>query len=83
MNRIILLMLVLSAFAFGYVGCQFIDQIVNDHPDGNLSCGRLSEGVHTLTLTSVDLSGNKTVKTVTVYVTDGDTTVGKLIECGK
>ena len=45
--------------------------------------GRLSEGVHTLTLTSVDLSGNTTVKVITVYVLDTDTTVGKLIECGK
>lgn len=45
--------------------------------------GRLSEGVHTLTLTATDLSGNKTVKVVTVHVIAGDTTVGQLIVQGQ
>lgn len=45
--------------------------------------GRLSEGVHTLTLTATDLSGNKTVKVVTVYVVSTDSTVGTLIDLGK
>ena len=35
------------------------------------------------TPTATDLSGNKSVRVVTVYVTDGDTTVGQLVECGK
>lgn len=45
--------------------------------------GRLSEGTHTLTLTATDLTGNKSVHTVTVYVGNDDITVGKLIECGE
>ena len=45
--------------------------------------GRLLAGTHLLTLTSVDLSGNKTVHIVTVYVVKGDSTVGTLIQCGK
>ena len=45
--------------------------------------GRLSEGVHTLTLTATDLSGNTTVHVVTVRVLSSDTTVGTLIQCGK
>ena len=45
--------------------------------------GRLAEGVHTLTLTSTDLSGNTSVHVVTVYVVNGDSTVGTIIECGK
>ena len=45
--------------------------------------GRLAEGTHTLTLTATDLSGNKTVKVVTVHVTSGDTTVGQLIVQGQ
>ena len=45
--------------------------------------GRLNEGVHTLTLTATDLSGNKTEKVVTVYVVSTDSTVGTLIDLGK
>jgi hypothetical protein len=45
--------------------------------------GRLSEGVHTLTLTATDLSGNSTEKVITVYVVSTDSTVGTLIDCGK
>ena len=45
--------------------------------------GRLNEGVHTLTLTATDLSGNSSVKVVTVYVVSTDSTVGTLIDCGK
>jgi hypothetical protein len=45
--------------------------------------GRLSEGVHTLTLTATDLSGNSTVKVVTVHVISGDSTVGQLIVQGQ
>ena len=45
--------------------------------------GRLNEGVHTLTLTATDLSGNKTEKVVTVYVVSTDSTVGTLIDQGK
>lgn len=45
--------------------------------------GRLAEGTHTLTLTCTDLSGNRSVHVVTVYVLNGDTTVGTLIQCGK
>ena len=45
--------------------------------------GRLNKGTHTLTLTATDLTGNKTVMVVKVYVTESDDVVGKLIECGK
>ena len=45
--------------------------------------GRLAEGTHTLTLTCTDLSGNVSVHVVTVYVINGDSTVGTLISCGK
>ena len=45
--------------------------------------GRLKKGTHTLTMTATDLSGNSTVMVVTVYVTEADEVVGKLIECGK
>ena len=45
--------------------------------------GRLAEGTHTLTLTCTDLSGNVSVHVVTVYVINGDSTVGTLILCGK
>lgn len=34
--------------------------------------GRLTAGTHTWTVTAEDLSGNKTTKTVTVYVTDNE-----------
>ena len=44
--------------------------------------GRLSDGVHALTLTALDLSGNKSVKTVTVYVEAEDSVVGQLVVCG-
>ncbi|MBQ7343163.1 MAG: hypothetical protein IJW53_00190 [Clostridia bacterium] len=58
--------------------------VVSEWSDGAIDLGgRLYEGTHTLTLTATDLSGNKTVHVVTVYVTDTDTTVGQLIECGK
>ena len=45
--------------------------------------GRFAEGTHTLTLTCTDLSGNVSVHVVTVYVINGDSTVGTLITCGK
>lgn len=45
--------------------------------------GRLAEGVHTLTLTATDLSGNVSVHVVTVRVLSGDSTVGTLVQCGK
>ena len=58
--------------------------VIEKWSDGAIDLGgRLAEGVHTLTLTATDLSGNKTVKVVTVYVIDGDVTVGTLIQCGK
>ena len=58
--------------------------VIEEWSDGAIDLGgRLAEGVHTLTLTATDLSGNKTVKVVTVYVIDGDVTVGTLIQCGK
>lgn len=58
-------------------------KVVEEWSEGAIDFGgRLAEGVHTLTLTATDLSGNKTVKVVTVYVIDGDSTVGKLVQCG-
>ena len=58
--------------------------VVAEWSEGAIDLGsRLLKGVHTLTLTATDLSGNKSVHVVTVYVTDGDVTVGELIECGK
>ena len=57
--------------------------VVEEWSDGAIDRGgRLAEGVHTLTLTSTDLSGNSSVHVVTVYVVDGDSTVGALIQCG-
>ena len=57
-------------------------KVVEEWSEGAIDFGgRLAEGVHTLTLTATDLSGNKTVKVVTVYVIDGDSTVGKLVQC--
>ena len=57
--------------------------VVSEWSDGAIDFGgRLFEGTHTLTLTATDLSGNKSVHVVTVYVTDGDTTVGELVKCG-
>lgn len=58
--------------------------VVSEWSDGAIDFGgRLYKGTHTLTLTATDLSGNKSVHVITVYVTDGDTTVGQLVECGK
>ena len=58
--------------------------VVSEWSDGAIDFGgRLNEGTHTLTLTATDLSGNKTVHVVTVYVLDEDATHGELIECGK
>ncbi len=58
--------------------------LAEEWSDGAIDIGgRLSKGIHTLTLTATDLSGNKTVRVVTVHVVDGDYTVGQLIECGK
>lgn len=58
-------------------------EVVETWSDGAIDFGgRLNEGVHTLTLTATDLSGNNAVKVVTVYVIDGDSTVGKLVQCG-
>ena len=58
--------------------------VISEWSDGAIDFGgRLYEGIHTLTLTATDLSGNKSVHVVTVYVTDGDSTVGQLVECGK
>ena len=57
--------------------------VVSEWSDGAIDFGgRLFEGTHTLTLTATDHSGNKSVHVVTVYVTDGDTTVGELVKCG-
>ena len=57
--------------------------VVSEWSDGAIDFGgRLFEGTHTLTLTATDLSGNKSVHVVTVYVTDGDTTAGELVKCG-
>ena len=57
--------------------------VVETWSDGAIDFGgKLAEGVHTLTLTATDLSGNETVKVVTVYVVDGDSTVGKLAKFG-
>ena len=57
--------------------------VISEWSDGAIDFGgRLFEGTHTLTLTATDLSGNKSVHVVTVYVTDGDTTVGELVKCG-
>lgn len=59
-------------------------EVVEEWSEGAIDRGgRLSEGVHTLTLTATDLSGNKTVKVVTVHVIAGDTTVGQLIVQGQ
>ena len=59
-------------------------KVVEEWSEGAIDFGgRLSEGVHTLTLTATDLSGNKTVKVVTVHVIAGDTTVGELIVQGQ
>lgn len=58
--------------------------VVEEWSDGAIDLGgRLAEGTHTLTLTATDLSGNVNVYVVTVYVLDGDSTVGPLIQCGK
>ena len=58
--------------------------VVSEWSDGAIDFGgRLNEGTHTLTLTATDLSGNKTVHVVTVYVLDEDAIHGELIECGK
>jgi hypothetical protein len=58
--------------------------VVEEWSDGAIDLGgRLAEGTHTLTLTATDLSGNVNVHVVTVYVLDGDSTVGPLIQCGK
>ena len=58
--------------------------VISEWSEGAIDFGgRLYEGIHTLTLTATDLSGNKSVHVVTVYVTDGDSTVGQLVECGK
>ena len=59
-------------------------KVVEEWSEGAIDRGgRLSEGVHTLTLTATDLSGNSTVKVVTVHVISGDTTVGQLIVQGQ
>ena len=59
-------------------------KVTEEWSDGAVDFGgRLLAGTHLLTLTSVDLSGNKTVHIVTVYVVKGDSTVGTLIQCGK
>ena len=59
-------------------------EVVEAWSDGAIDLGgRLSEGVHTLTLTATDLSGNSFVHVVTVHVLSTDTTVGTLIQCGK
>jgi hypothetical protein len=73
--------------------CRMVIQCVDDYDsvdvvmewsDGAIDFGgRLFEGVHTLTLTATDLTGNVTVHVVTVRVTGGDSTVGTLIQCGK
>lgn len=58
--------------------------VISEWSEGAIDFGgRLYEGTHTLTLTATDLSGNKSVHVVTVYVTDGDSTVGQLVKCGK
>ena len=58
--------------------------VVETWSDGAIDFGgRLAEGTHTLTLTCTDLSGNASVRVVTVYVMSGDSTVGTLIQCGK
>lgn len=59
-------------------------KVVEEWSEGAIDRGgRLAEGVHTLTLTATDLSGNSTVKVVTVHVISGDTTVGQLIVQGQ
>ena len=59
-------------------------KVVEEWSEGAIDFGgRLAEGVHTLTLTATDLSGNSTVKVVTVHVISGDTTVGQLIVQGQ
>ena len=59
-------------------------EVVEVWSDGAIDpVGRLAEGVHTLTLTATDLSGNVTVHVVTVRVLSGDSTVGTLVQCGK
>lgn len=59
-------------------------EVVEEWSEGAIDFGgRLNEGVHTLTLTATDLSGNSTVKVVTVHVISGDTTVGQLIVQGQ
>ena len=58
--------------------------VTEEWSDGAIDFGgKLAAGTHTLTLTSTDLSGNKTVHVVTVHVMEGDSTVGTLIQCGK
>ena len=58
-------------------------EVIEEWSDGAIDLGgRLAEGVHTLTLTATDLSGNTTVHVVTVRVLSTDTTVGTLIQCG-
>ncbi len=58
--------------------------VVSEWSEGAIDFGgRLAEGTHTLTLSATDQSGNKSVHIVTLYVTNGDTTVGDLIECGE
>ena len=58
--------------------------VVMEWSDGAIDFGgRLAEGVHTLTLTATDLTGNVSVRVVTVRVTSGESTVGTLIQCGK
>lgn len=58
-------------------------EVVEEWSEGAIDLGgRLSEGVHTLTLTATDLSGNTSVKVVTVYVINGDSTSGPVVQCG-
>lgn len=42
--------------------------------------GRLTEGTHVLTLTATDLSGNKTVKTITFIVTEEGDVSNKIVD---
>ena len=59
-------------------------KVVTEWSEGAIDFGgRLYEGTHTLTLTATDLTGNVTVRVVTVRVVNGDSTVGALIQCSK
>ena len=73
--------------------CRMVILAVDDYDDVDVVAkwsdgaidfgGRLNDGIHTLTLTATDLTGNVTVRVVTVRVVSGDATVGTVIQCGK